>query len=211
MSRETIEVESEVFDIETMPAGPATELEAGEDPLHADQEYEGSVEGRKNLEALEAEAALEAVSHWRVGNALLALRKQVDTIAPGRNKASDGTIGDRRHCGRPKASSDHCPRVRDGRMGVVTAMDITHDPGNGCDADSIAESIRADRDPRVKYVIWNRRICSSYPQGGRDAWAWRNYSGSNPHTKHVHISVKGDPGSYDSQVVWYLSGLVATG
>lgn len=211
MSRKTIEVESEVFDIETMPAGSSTELEAEEDPLHADQEYEESIEATGDQGVLEAESALEAIASWRVGNALLALRKQVDIIAPDRNKASDGSIGDRRHCGRPNASSDHCPRVRDGRIGVVTAIDITHDAGNGCDADAIAESIRADRDSRVKYVIWNKRIVSSYPQGGKDAWVWRNYSGSNPHTKHVHISVKGDPGSYDSQVAWNLSELEATG
>lgn len=36
----------------------------------------------------------------------------------------------------------------------------------------------------VMYVIWNRRIWSSYATGT----GWRAYSGPNPHTDHVHTS-----------------------
>ncbi len=36
----------------------------------------------------------------------------------------------------------------------------------------------------VMYVIWNRRIWSSYTTGT----GWRNYYGSSPHTDHVHTS-----------------------
>jgi hypothetical protein len=41
----------------------------------------------------------------------------------------------------------------------------------------------------IKYIIWNRRIW----QNG----AWSKYSGSSPHTNHVHISflAKGGDGS----------------
>jgi hypothetical protein len=138
---------------------------------------------------------------WRVAKSLLTLREQVNQRAPRRNKASDGTIGDARHCQR---TSDHNPWVRDGSTGVVTAMDITHDPRGGCDANTLAEAIRANRDPRVKYIIWNRRIANSAAIGATPAWAWRRYTGENPHTAHVHISVKPDKANYDSTADWTI-------
>ena len=136
---------------------------------------------------------------WRVASGLLKLREQVNQAAPQRRKGSDGTIGDAAHCSR---KSDHNPWVRDGNIGVVTAMDITHDPTRGCDADAIAEAIRAARDPRVKYIIWNKRIANSSPIGASAAWAWRPYSGANDHTKHVHVSVKPEKANYDSTAAW---------
>jgi len=138
---------------------------------------------------------------WRVAGSLLMLREQVNQAAPQRRKDSDGTIGDAAHCRR---KSDHNPWVRDGSIGIVTAMDITHDPAHGCDANTIAEAIRGARDARVKYIIWNKRIANSSPVGGSAAWAWRPYSGTNGHTKHVHISVKPEKSSYDSRAAWAL-------
>lgn len=138
---------------------------------------------------------------WRVAKSLLTLRDQVNRRAPRRNKASDGTIGDAAHCQR---TSDHNPWVRDDSRGVVTALDITHDPTGGCDANTIAEAIRGSRDRRVKYIIWNRRIANSAAIGGNEPWKWRQYSGSNLHTRHVHISVKPDKASYDSTNTWAI-------
>lgn len=154
----------------------------------------------------ESETELFAASNgcnvrWRVAKSLLTLRDEVNQAAPQRSKASDGTIGDAAHCQR---QSDHNPWVRDGSIGVVTAMDITHDPSHGCDANNIAESIRDNRDDRVKYIIWNQRIANSSPIGNNSAWAWRQYTGSNPHTKHIHISVKSDKPNYDSTVEWQV-------
>lgn len=136
---------------------------------------------------------------WRLAKSLDKLRKEVNLIAPLRNKASDGTIGDAAHASR---NSDHNPWVKDNGTGVVTAMDITHDPASGCNANDIAETIRAFRDSRVKYIIWNRRIANASPIGRAPAWSWRPYKGKNPHTKHVHISVKPDKGAYDSTNAW---------
>ena len=121
--------------------------------------------------------------------------------APHRNKASDGTIGDTAHCQR---TSDHNPWVKDGSLGVVTALDVTHDPAGGCDANTIAEAIRASRDTRVKYIIWKKRIANSAQIGSNPPWTWRTYTGPNPHTKHVHISVKPDKASYDSTATWSI-------
>lgn len=138
---------------------------------------------------------------WRAANSLLKLRDQVNARAPRRNKASDGTIGDRAHCQR---NSDHNPWVRDGSIGVVTAIDITQDPTGGCDVNTIVEAIRASRDSRVKYIIWNRRIANSAAIGGTDPWQWRPYTGANPHTRHMHLSVKPDKANYDSTAAWAI-------
>jgi hypothetical protein len=146
-------------------------------------------------------------TRWRVAKSLLVLRGQVDQAAPNRKKGNDGTIGDAAHQTR---DSDHNPWVRDDSIGVVTAMDITHDPDNGCDAGRLAEVIRMSRDVRVKYLIWNRHIASYIALDGAEAWAWRPYQGSNPHDHHVHISVKTEKTDYDSSREWSIAtGAVA--
>ena len=86
----------------------------------------------------------------------------------------------------------------------MTALDITHDPANGCDANAIAEAIRLTRDPRVKYIIWNKRICSFKSVAGKQPWAWRRYTGKNPHTEHVHISVRAVKDHYDGTGAWQV-------
>ena len=173
----------------------ATELNRyGSDP-HGDPDV---------VVTLESVRSLAAVAQWRVAKSLLKLRAQVNTKAPNRNKASDGTIGDTAHCGDPDSTSDHCPRIRDGGVGVVAGMDITHDPTHGCDAGKLAASIRDSRDARVKYVIWDRRIANSSAVHGSPAWAWRAYNGPNPHSHHVHISVKPSKPEYDSEANWTL-------
>ena len=138
---------------------------------------------------------------WKLAESLERLRGQVNAAYPSRSKISDGTIGDADHASR---SSDHNPHVRDGGGGVVTAMDITHDPESGCDAALIAETIVSSRDNRVKYLIWDRQMISSYSARGYAAWEWRPYTGANPHTKHVHISVSEQKYLYDSVDDWQL-------
>lgn len=135
---------------------------------------------------------------WRLAKSLERLREQVNVQWPGRSKESDGSIGDEAHASR---SSDHNPWVSDGGVGVVTAIDITHDPRAGCDSQALAEVLRASRDPRIKYIISNRRICSSETR----PWEWRAYTGSNPHNHHVHISVKPDQELFDDVKPWDLT------
>jgi DNA/RNA endonuclease G (NUC1) len=146
-------------------------------------------------------AATEASVQWRVARSLQVLRRQVDAHAPQRSRASDGTIGDAAHATR---DSDHNPWVRDGAFGVVTALDITHDPAHGVDSQALAETIVANRDKRVKYVISNRRIANFASIGGAEPWAWRPYGGANPHDKHVHISVRPEKDAYDDEGPWQI-------
>lgn len=144
---------------------------------------------------------------WRLAKSLEVLRDQVNQMVPARSKASDGTIaGGEHHKANP--NSDHEPWVTDGGTGVVTAMDITNDPAHGLSSQTLAETLAASRDPRIKYIISNRRICNSTPvtKGGKKyaAWDWSPYNGKNPHDHHVHVSVKSDKAHYDSRDPWTI-------
>lgn len=142
------------------------------------------------------------MSGWRVARSLDALRDEIDAVAPRRSKRSDGTIGDAAHAA---SDSDHNPNDQD----VVTARDFTHDPGSGADMHRISRQIVAKLPKALKYVIWNKQIWSR----ARASEGWRRYSGSNPHTTHMHVSVGRGPdghstGPYDDTAAW---GVLATG
>lgn len=127
---------------------------------------------------------------WRVSKAIGSLRDEVNARWPGRTKTSDGTLGDAAHSAR---ESDHNPDEN----GIVHAMDITAWDPDGAGpspdlGDLIAETLRAGRDPRIKYVIHDDRMFSSYATRTRKAWEWGPYSGANRHRLHVHVSVYGD-------------------
>lgn len=135
--------------------------------------------------------------NWREAKSLLTLRDQINAMFPGRNKASDGTIGDARH---QAEKSDHNPNA----AGVVTAFDVTHDPA-GCTGDWLATVLQNSKDPRIKYLIWNRRITVH-----GDITKWSAYHGASPHTEHVHISVSADPKLYDDDRTWNLASSAET-
>lgn len=137
---------------------------------------------------------------WRVARALIQLRAQINEKFPKRSKEADGTIGDAAHASR---SSDHNPWVKDGDMGIVTGMDLTHDPLSGLDSEHLAECLRTSHDPRLKYVISNRKIASF----DHDSFGWRPYTGKNAHNHHVHVSVKPDKAHYDSIRDWNIEHL----
>lgn len=139
---------------------------------------------------------------WRLANSLNRLRDQVNAAYPNRSKASDGTIGDAAHAA---GASDHNPNG----AGVVCAMDITNSPQTGFDVHALADRLRVNRHPDLKYIISNRRIAGAWT-----GWAWAPYNGSNPHTQHAHFSVgRGNDGQstppYDDTNDWALGGSVA--
>lgn len=147
---------------------------------------------------------------WRTGQAINVLAAQVDAFAPARSRATDGTIASASHTAQ-NPSSDHEPRLVDANgTRVVSAIDITHDPDNGLDFGELAERWRLDQDRRIKYVIFNRRIYSSYPtSGGKTtgagaAWEWRSYRGSNTHQSHGHISVAASQSLFDDTQPWRM-------
>lgn len=117
---------------------------------------------------------------YYLAQSLVALRNEVNARWPLRDKASDGWIGDASHSAR---KSSHNPDYANG--GVVRGLDIDvddNDPSSNLRAEVLKAVIG---DSRVWYVISNGIIYSRTHN-----WAARRYTGSNPHTKHVHISLR---------------------
>jgi hypothetical protein len=130
-----------------------------------------------------------------LADSLAWLRAEVRSRHPG---TTVWTIGDQAHAG---TASDHNPNA----AGVVCASDTLDDAG--LDLAWYAEQVRRAGiagHPAPKYIIYNKRIASR--SGG---WIWRPYSGDNPHTGHVHVSVGVGPdgsstGPYDDTSPWGL-------
>lgn len=132
---------------------------------------------------------------WRLAKSLEKLREQINTAKPHRDRKSDGSIGDQAHAARV---SDHNPNP----AGVVTAIDLTHDPRH---LDGKILSRQLITDPRVKYVIFAGEIWKA--RTGQ----WEKYRGSNSHHRHVHVSVSADAGKYDDARPWDLLFAGVTG
>ena len=125
----------------------------------------------------------------RLSKSAIQLREQIDDAFPGRDRTSDGWIGDTRHAAR---KSDHNPDAQ----GWVRAIDVDRDlAGKNGKPDlmpDLADQIRLagkSGDKRIAYIIFNGKIASP-----RKAWRWRPYDGINKHNHHAHISFtqKGD-------------------
>lgn len=104
--------------------------------------------------------------------ALLSLKAQIDAAYPMRNRASDGIMADARHIAEGK--SDHI---------FGNAFDITTDSVNGPDNEALAVYLLSD--PRTHYTIFDRQIRNVEIQNG----AARAYTGTDPHTSHLHLSI----------------------
>jgi len=126
--------------------------------------------------------------NWRLAESLKRLRVQINTAHPTRSKVSDGSIGDTKHAARV---SDHNPNA----AGVVTAIDITHDPAHLVDGRLLSRQLIADK--RVKYVIFSGEIWKA--RTGK----WEPYRGANAHNHHVHVSVQAE--SADNITDWTLA------
>ena len=107
---------------------------------------------------------------------LRTLRSEFDAASPGRDRKHDGWIGDAAHA---KTRSDHNPD----EQGRVRAVDLTASGALGADLAETAIAAMKRRGQRG-YVIHAGRIANPSILGG----VWRTYTGSNPHTGHVHVS-----------------------
>ncbi len=96
--------------------------------------------------------------------------RQATALRPKRKTASDGLLPSKAHIAQ-SPNSDH---------NTGLAVDLTHDPENGIDGHEIFEALKAD--VRVKYLIFQGIIWSKKDGD-------RRYTGSNPHNKHIHISI----------------------
>ena len=121
--------------------------------------------------------------------AAIAVLKQATALFPKRKKLSDGLLPSLAH---QKASpnSDH---------NTGLAVDLTHDPENGVDCAVIFEKLKEDK--RVKYLIFKGKIWSRDKAKSGN----RPYTGSNPHNKHLHVSINDDCGNDTSPWFWWLN------
>ena len=114
--------------------------------------------------------------------AAIAVLRQATALRPKRKKASDGLLPSAAHVTQ-SPNSDH---------NTGYAVDLTHDPLNGIDC--VELFIKLQEDKRVKYLIFQGRIWSQ-EKGVKE------YTGSNPHNKHLHISIKDNSGEDTSN--WF--------
>jgi len=105
--------------------------------------------------------------------------RQATALRPKRMKASDGLLPSKAHIAQ-SPNSDH---------NTGFAVDLTHDPLSGIDCKDIYEKLKSDK--RVKYLIFKGQIWSA-EKGDKE------YTGSNPHNKHLHISIKDNCGNNTS-------------
>ena len=118
----------------------------------------------------------------RATPAAIAVLRQATALFPKRIKASDGLLPSAAHV-KQNPNSDH-------NTGFAT--DISHDPAFGIDCVRAFKELQNDE--RVDYLIFKGIIWSR--EKGR-----REYTGSNPHNKHLHISIK--PGYGGDTSPWF--------
>jgi hypothetical protein len=125
----------------------------------------------------------------RATPAAIAVLRQATAIAPSRMKASDGLLPSNAHL-KQSPTSDH---------NTGLAVDLTHDPKNGIDCADIFEKLKEDK--RVTYLIFKGKIWSKEKakQGNRQ------YTGSNPHNKHLHISIDAACSADTSPWFWWMN------
>ena len=121
--------------------------------------------------------------------AAIAVLRQATAIVPLRMKASDGLLPSNAHL-MQSPTSDH---------NTGYAVDLTHDPKNGIYCVEIFEKLKEDK--RVKYLIFKGKIWSKE----KSKLGNRRYTGSNPHNKHLHISINSTMGSDTSPWFWWMN------
>lgn len=127
----------------------------------------------------------------RLAPSLVNLFDEINILWPHRDHRTDGWIGDAAH---QATQSDHNPDSR----GIVHAIDIDKD---GIDPTMVVSAIIDDALP-TSYVVWNRQIWSRSRR-----WVPRAYTGSNPHTDHIHVSIQYGPHWESADWHWGLVNL----
>jgi len=137
------------------------------------------------------------MADWVLIPCLKTLFAEFDHIAPSRDHASDGSIGDTAH---QQEVSDHnpdetgsVPTQDSDHVNEVHAIDVDDDLRRAdltmedCVQYLLSEcrkDVGNDRG-RLKYIIYNRRIWSA-----SSGWVQKTYTGSSPHTEHAHFSAE---------------------
>lgn len=136
---------------------------------------------------------------WVLTRGLTTWRNEINTVFPGRDKTTDGSVGNLAHqAGISGHNPDRTgrPEYADGdTRDEVRAIDVDKDlvPGSGVDwmarvVQFVVEKARRGEYVPFRYVIYK-------PAGGRSTiwhrsygWAARAYTGANAHSEHAHFS-----------------------
>lgn len=132
---------------------------------------------------------------WRLNPALTRWRAAVDARWPGRDKGSDGTIGDEAH---RQTSSDHNADPD----GTVDAWDMdVHLLGPGRTDPAALEALKGvfEAHPAARYWIHNRQIAHR-----NTGWRRETYDGPSPHTEHIHWN--SNQATENSTAPWIIPG-----
>lgn len=151
------------------------------------------------------------VADWILIAAGKSLFAAFDAVAPDRDHASDGSIGDTAH---QHEVSDHNPD----ETGSVPIHDADHiNEVHAIDVDNtlneagltmedviqfILNRVRAGAEKRLRYMIYNRRIWEA-----SNGWRQRAYTGASPHTEHAHFSFSYTTSLEASTVSWHLEDI----
>ncbi|MFI5891755.1 hypothetical protein ACIA5D_16745 [Actinoplanes sp. NPDC051513] len=151
------------------------------------------------------------MADWVLIPCLKALFAEFDRIAPSRDHASDGSIGDSAH---QSTVSDHNPD----ETGAVPIHDADHvnevhaiDVDNNLrESDLTMEKVvqfllgrcRSGAEKRLRYIIYNRRIWSASSD-----WVQKTYTGASPHTEHAHFSASYTSSLEASTASWHLEDI----
>jgi hypothetical protein len=151
------------------------------------------------------------MASWILIPCLVRLRSEFNTIAPTRDHASDGSIGDAAH---QSEVSDHNPDetgsvpIHDAdHVNEVHAIDVDDDLRQ---SDLTMEKVvqfllgrcRSGTEKRLRYIIYNRRIWEA-----SNDWRQRTYTGSSPHTEHAHFSASYVSKLEASTASWHLEDI----
>jgi hypothetical protein len=151
------------------------------------------------------------VAGWILIACLKELFAEFDRIAPGRDHASDGSIGDTAH---QNEVSDHNPDetgsvpIHDAdHTNEVHAIDVDDDlrvPGLSMETvvQFLLGRCRSGAEKRLRYIIYNRRIWEA-----SNGWKQGAYTGASPHTEHAHFSASYDTAKEASTASWHLEDI----
>ncbi len=148
----------------------------------------GGLDDDDTLDAPDAPAAPTPAPAASPAPALLTLQAQINQAYPLRSKVSDGIMADPRHIAEGKSDHIH-----------GNAFDVTTDPQSGPNNAALAVALLSDS--RTHYTIFNGEI-RNVEIDGRSG-ASRPYTGADPHTSHLHVSIY--PAGRDDTRQWDLT------
>lgn len=148
---------------------------------------------------------------WVLIACLKQLFAEFDRIAPNRDHASDGSIGDTAH---QEEVSDHnadevgsVPLHDADNTNEVHAIDVDIDlKESNLAMEKVVQfllgRVRSGKETRLRYIIYNRRIWEA-----SNGWKQRTYTGASAHTEHAHFSASYDSAKEASTASWHLEDI----